>query len=417
MFAAWDGHTASVQALLAAGADVNAKNETGETALMRAAGNGHTAAVKALLAKAAAVDAKQAHLALGSAYVNQYLSRQSLYKTQDWRDTLREQATAEFQKVLDMDPNNLAALEWMGQVEYRRFGDNRDRKHFEKAKSFFKKCIQLHPNELEPYYWLADINWVTADIANGSMRKDHNAKASEQLKEEVPLPEPLRQEFVSQYGAVVDEGIEVMNKVLELHPEDWEAIAYLNLLYGQKADQAGTSAEREKLLGMADAAYEKAENLKQEKGGDALFLLNFQQNPFRPSRLFWWPPPPPPPPPPQSIPVTVGPEQEWKESAKRIRVNPGAQDARRIQYVAPVYPPIAQQARISGNVRLEAIIGKSGTIQRLRVLGGHPLLVQAAIQAVQQWRYEPTVVDGEPVEVITEINVVFRMLEKNGPKE
>jgi len=398
------GHTAVVLALLDAGAVVSAKDKDGWTALMYAAHKGDFAAVEALLAKGAAVDAKQAHLALGNAYANRYFSWKSLQETRDRRDTLLEQATAEFQKVLEIDPANLAALEWMGQVEYRRFGDHRDWQHFEKAKTFFKKCTQLYPKEPEPYYWVADISWDVADRSNQQMREHYNAKASQKLKEEDPLPEPLRQEFVSQYGAVVDEGIELMEKVLELEPGDWEAIAYLNLLYRQKADQAGTSVEREKLLGVAVDAYQKAENLKREKG-------MARQSPFRPSRVFSWPPPPPPPPPPPhtSIPVSgPGSEEEWKESATRIRISSSAQEAKRNHYVAPVYPPIAQQARISGVVRLDAIIAKNGTIQKLRVLDGHPLLVQAALQAVKQWGYEPTLVHGSPVEVITEISIVFR---------
>ena len=73
----------------------------------------------------------------------------------------------------------------------------------------------------------------------------------------------------------------------------------------------------------------------------------------------------------------------------------------------PEYPPLAIIARIQGTVRLEAIINKDGTIQDLKVLSGHPLLVKAAIDAVARWRYQPTLLNGEPVEVLTEIDVNF----------
>jgi len=74
-----------------------------------------------------------------------------------------------------------------------------------------------------------------------------------------------------------------------------------------------------------------------------------------------------------------------------------------------VYPPLARQTRISGTVRLHAIIGKDGTIQQLEVLNGHPLLQQSALDAVRQWRYQPTLLNGEPVEVDTTIDVIFSL--------
>lgn len=95
--------------------------------------------------------------------------------------------------------------------------------------------------------------------------------------------------------------------------------------------------------------------------------------------------------------------------AEPIRVSSGVQAARRIRYIKPVFPPIARQARISGTVRLEATISRDGSIQNLKPLSGHPLLVQSAVQAVQQWRYAPTLLNGEAVPVITLIDVVFKM--------
>jgi protein TonB len=75
----------------------------------------------------------------------------------------------------------------------------------------------------------------------------------------------------------------------------------------------------------------------------------------------------------------------------------------------PVYPPLAVQARIQGTVMLEAIIGKDGRVQNLKVLSGHPLLIHSALDAVKAWRYQPTLLNGEPVDVQTEINVIFTL--------
>ena len=98
-----------------------------------------------------------------------------------------------------------------------------------------------------------------------------------------------------------------------------------------------------------------------------------------------------------------------KPVQQRIRQGGSVQAALLVNKVQPVYPPLARQTRISGTVRLHAIISKAGTIQSLEVMSGHPLLVRAAMDAVQQWRYKPTLLNGEPVEVDTTIDVIFSL--------
>jgi protein TonB len=78
-----------------------------------------------------------------------------------------------------------------------------------------------------------------------------------------------------------------------------------------------------------------------------------------------------------------------------------------IRQVKPIYPPLAKQARIQGPVVLQATIGRDGSIQHLQVLSGHPMLTKAAVDAVQQWRYRPYLLNGEAVEVETQITVNF----------
>ena len=97
------------------------------------------------------------------------------------------------------------------------------------------------------------------------------------------------------------------------------------------------------------------------------------------------------------------------EPARPVKVSQGVQNALAISRPSPIYPPLARQARIQGAVQLEAIISKGGTIESLRVLSGHPLLVKAALDAVKQWRYRPTLLNGEPVEVLTTIEVNFAL--------
>jgi protein TonB len=78
-----------------------------------------------------------------------------------------------------------------------------------------------------------------------------------------------------------------------------------------------------------------------------------------------------------------------------------------IRRVQPIYPPLARGARIQGSVILAALIGKDGNMQDLKLISGHPMLVPAAIQAVSQWRYRPYVLNGEAIEVETQITVNF----------
>jgi periplasmic protein TonB len=93
----------------------------------------------------------------------------------------------------------------------------------------------------------------------------------------------------------------------------------------------------------------------------------------------------------------------------RIRQGGAVQAAMLVNRVQPQYPPLARQTRISGTVRLHAIISKDGSVQQLEVVSGHPLLVQAALDAVRQWKYRPTTLNGEPVEVDTTIDVIFSL--------
>ncbi len=80
-----------------------------------------------------------------------------------------------------------------------------------------------------------------------------------------------------------------------------------------------------------------------------------------------------------------------------------------IYRVQPNYPPLARQARIQGTVEVRAIIGKMGTIENLSVVSGHTMLVTSAVEAIKQWRYRPYLLNGEPIEVETEITVNFTL--------
>jgi protein TonB len=110
---------------------------------------------------------------------------------------------------------------------------------------------------------------------------------------------------------------------------------------------------------------------------------------------------------PRDVIVTPPPPPSPAVSQEPLRMAPSIVAAKLINQPKPVYPPMAIQTRTQGTVRLEAIIDKDGAIKNLMVLSGHPLLVPAALAAVRQWRYQPTMLNRVPVEVETTIDVNF----------
>ena len=96
-------------------------------------------------------------------------------------------------------------------------------------------------------------------------------------------------------------------------------------------------------------------------------------------------------------------------AAKPTPIGGNVLAAKLVKKVVPIYPPLARQARVSGTVQLIGVIAKDGTIQQLQVVSGHPLLVKAALDAVRQWVYRPTLLNGQAVEVIAPIDVIFSL--------
>ncbi len=108
-------------------------------------------------------------------------------------------------------------------------------------------------------------------------------------------------------------------------------------------------------------------------------------------------------------PPAARPVETPQAAAPPIAVSKGVQEAMLIDKVTPSYPPIAVRARVEGVVRLTALISREGRVTQLQALSGHPLLIPAAIEAVKQWRYRPTLLSGVPMEVVTQVDVKFTL--------
>jgi TonB family protein len=96
-------------------------------------------------------------------------------------------------------------------------------------------------------------------------------------------------------------------------------------------------------------------------------------------------------------------------SSERVRVPAAIQDKSLVVKIDPIYPPLAMQARVQGTVRFNILVDKQGKVANVQLISGHPLLVNAAVDAVRQWVYKPTLLNGEPVEVTTQVDVNFSL--------
>ncbi len=107
--------------------------------------------------------------------------------------------------------------------------------------------------------------------------------------------------------------------------------------------------------------------------------------------------------------TTVSAHALTQDAHPPIRVGGNVQAAKIIKQAQPVYPELARKAGVSGTVVLHVVIGKDGTVQRLNFVSGPPLLMKSAMDCVRQWMYQPTLLNGEPVEVDTTVSVVYEL--------
>jgi TonB family protein len=166
---------------------------------------------------------------------------------------------------------------------------------------------------------------------------------------------------------------------------------------------------------------------------DEHFMVGMSENNFADGRRemtvrisLGAPLPPPPPPPPAKgvvggiingvpggvvggVPLPAAQATTANDNPQRIRVGGNVQAANLLVKVTPAYPPLAKQARIQGTVRFTVIIGKDGSIENMELISGHPLLVPSATDAVRQWVYKPTLLNGQPVEVMTQVDVNYTL--------
>lgn len=202
-----------------------------------------------------------ARLYLATAYASQYIP--GAPSEENTRNG--EAAVKEFKDVLAKDPNNLSAIDGLGSILSNMAGNPFKPELFEESKTYHKQHIALKSDDPDPYYWIGFINWTVAYRSNDALRAEYNKNSRRPIKPDEPMPDSLRKEFSEKNAALIEEGIDNLNKAILHKPDYASAYAYLNLLYRQKADLTGSPTEREDLLTQADNFVEKYKVIKQKE--------------------------------------------------------------------------------------------------------------------------------------------------------
>jgi TonB family protein len=295
---------------------------------------------------------------------------------------LARRAESEFELVLRLDRNNVTALSSLASLSYQEAQGIQDREQkfrkLDESASWYGKVLVADPANKEAYYSIGVIDWLKWYSALLKAR----AQLGMRPDDPGPLRDPaLRRELRDKYGPLIEDGISKLQKALEIDPAYDDAMAYMNLMIRYRADLVDTPEQYLKEIEVANQWVGKALDTKKSKSR----AVRVVQTPHTPG----------------------GGGGGGGERSLHLSGNVMAPNI--IHRVDPVYPPLAKQARIQGTVRFSAIIGGDGTVLSLKLVSGHPLLVGSARQAVMQWLYEPTLLNGQAVEVVALIEVAFSL--------
>ena len=293
-------------------------------------------------------------------------------------DVQRQQAEQQVAAQLQQAPNNITLLLRLASMKTADAGSLRDKDArttaFDEIQSYYDRVLSLDANNIPALHGLGVLGWmrISPDL--------RAARTQLQMSSSAPGPIPdrsVRAVLNSTHATTLNNSIGYLQRVLSSDPQSNDATAYLNLLYRCKADLEDTPEAAAGDIATADGFVQKTLEIARAKGGSAT-----------------------------SFPPSAGMSGAAVPQG-RIRVAGEAQAGNLIRKVDPIYPELAQRARIQGTVKFNAVIAKDGTMVNLQVMSGHPMLVQAALESVKTYLYKPTLLNGEPVEVMTTVDVDF----------
>ena len=308
-------------------------------------------------------------------------------------NTLASRARQQYLAVLAVEAGNKQALQGLMLLDTNT-------KQFDKAREWALKAIQADPANKGAYYTIGFIDWAITYPDYASARQAAGMKP----QDSGIIPDAaLRQKVRTQHGAQIEDGFRMLQIAIQLDPDYSDAMAYMNLLYRIEAGIADSPAQSADAVVKADNWVTQALDAKRRHAQSprpAAGPLDVDGPAIIPIIA---PPPPPPPPP---LPPGASPAR--MEAPGALRVNGESQQAKLVKQVPPVYPEAARQAGTSGVVRLGVIITKEGRVRDIQVMNSLGMgLDVAAMKAVKDWVYQPTLLNGEPVEVVTTVEVNF----------
>jgi TonB family protein len=303
-------------------------------------------------------------------------------------------ARAEFTRALSLDSKNTVAPKFLANLALVEAFGTHDLaarlQDLDRAQAAYRRLVEADPRNKDDWYTLGVIDWMKwfPRWINALSRAGMNRDSA------FPITDAgIRHNLGTTYGILVEDGIANLKKSLDIDPDNADAMTYISVFIRERASLDDTIEGYRREILVADSWVGKSLDARRRKTLTALLVP--------------MPPPPPPPPPLPPPPPTAPPPAT--ATTKQIRVGGTVQAASLIRKVAPVYPALAKQARIQGTVHFQVIIGTDGIVRSVQLISGHPLLVEAAKNAIQQWVYRPTLVDGDPVEVITTVDVNFAL--------
>jgi len=172
-----------------------------------------------------------------------------------------DQTIDAFQDVLKYDSQNVSALSSIATIYYYE-------KDFQKAKELQEQRLKVEPDNPEGYYWIGQLDWAIVYPKTQKVRADLNlANPKDPTKPGIlpPLPEKARTQLRDENGPLIDDGIKALEKAIDLKPDYSDAIAYLNLMYRQKADTEANQADTDADIKKADELGAKASNIIKEQ--------------------------------------------------------------------------------------------------------------------------------------------------------
>jgi len=199
-----------------------------------------------------------ARLYLATAYSQQYVQGGQ----SEENIKIAKQTIAAFQDVLDMNPPRdaeITALANIGQMYYNL-------QDFDKAKEYQRKRIDVEPNNPEPYYWIGVIDWGICYKNDGELRNDLKLNIPNANGDLPPIPEKARVKLAENNSKLIDEGLEALQKAIQMKPNSFDTMSYLNLLYRQKAD-IDKGEDREADVKAAADWTQKAINVRKQPTG------------------------------------------------------------------------------------------------------------------------------------------------------